>query len=159
MDYLKIWSYFDRLEFDTTRQLLEKQNLEGNFLSPSINYLSSKTRQVEFLPQKSPVLSGLFSAVVPGLGQGYCERWGDALYSFVLSVGGLASSYYFWDRDRKFAIFTGTLGSFFYLGNIYGGIGAAILYNKNKKDEYIRKAHQEIPQPPEEILKGDINEQ
>ncbi len=159
LEYLRIWAYFDQLKLEDARRLLEAQSKADNFLSPSMSYLLSKTRQVRYLPRKSPLLSGFLSTIVPGLGQGYCERWGDAFYSFVLSVGGIGSAYYFWDRDRGFSLLTGTIGLFFYLGNIYGAIGSAILYNEEKGDDFVRKAHAEIPQPPEEILRGDINDQ
>ncbi|MBA3065387.1 outer membrane protein assembly factor BamD [bacterium] len=45
--------------------------------------LSSMAAEAETLPSKSPALSGAFSAVIPGMGQLYSERYRDALSAFL----------------------------------------------------------------------------
>ena len=158
LKYLSIWSLIDQQDFISAKEILSGLSDDNTFLKPSLNYLLSKTQQVDYLTEKSPIFSSILSTVIPGLGQGYCERWGDAGYSFILSVGGIGSGYYFWERDRNFALFTGISGLFFYLGNIYGAFSSAILYNRDTAKDYIDAIHRDVPHPPEEILKGDIDD-
>lgn len=84
---------------------------------------------------KKPVVAGLLSAVIPGLGKVYTKDWKDAIFSFVF-VGTTGFQAY-----RGFAlkgknsvrgwIFSGLcLG--LYTGNIYGAAYSAKRYNQRK---------------------------
>ena len=79
---------------------------------------------------KSPALAGIFSAVSPGSGKMYVGEWGDGITA-LLATGLLAFLAY--DNFRanhktRAWIFTG-LGAFFYVGNIYGSIASAQIFN------------------------------
>ena len=109
--------------------------------------LKRYAEQGKSLPHKSPVLAGLLATVLPGAGKIYCNRYGDGFYSFLL-VGGTA-----WRAHEGFHkdglkstggwIF-GTLSGIFYLGNIYGSVVAAQIYNRLAEDEFQAKIQMDI---------------
>jgi tetratricopeptide (TPR) repeat protein len=81
---------------------------------------------------KSPLFSGILSAIFPGLGYIYCGRYVDGIISFLL-VG--LSSFVAYDGYRhnswvQFGVFS-ILAISFYGGNIYGSVRRAI------KDNYL----------------------
>lgn len=74
-------------------------------------------------PRRSPALAAGLSAIVPGLGKVYAGRVDEGIISF-LTVGTLAAvTADLWVHagaaDWR-TILVGTLGSIFYIGNIYG---------------------------------------
>lgn len=87
--------------------------------------------------QKSPALAGVMSAVVPGAGKWYAGRKDEAIVSF-LTVGILAGlTAECWvkkgPKDWRTIVF-GTLGSLFYIGNIYGSYVSVGIYNDNLRN-------------------------
>jgi tetratricopeptide (TPR) repeat protein len=94
----------------------------------------------EDLPEKSPTLAGILSGVLPGAGQLYCGRYGDAITAFLLNaafIGGAISSFH---SECNWA---GGILLFFesgwYLGNIYSAITSAHKYNQRQKREFIQQ--------------------
>lgn len=85
------------------------------------------------LPHKSKTLAGLYSTIIPGLGKLYCGRTVDALQSFFSTTILGWQAYDGFHKDgvssMKGWIF-GTIGGLFYLGNIYGSVVAAEIYNE-----------------------------
>ncbi|MBP5172928.1 MAG: hypothetical protein J6037_04395 [Bacteroidales bacterium] len=87
--------------------------------------------------QKSPVLAGLMSAVIPGAGKFYAGRKDEGIASF-FTVGifaGLTAECWIkkGPKDWRTIVF-GTLGSLFYIGNIYGSYMSVGIYNDNLRD-------------------------
>lgn len=87
--------------------------------------------------QKSPALAGLMSAVIPGAGKWYAGRKDEAIASFA-TVGifaGLTAECWIkkGPKDWRTIVF-GTLGSLFYIGNIYGSYVSVGIYNDNLRD-------------------------
>ncbi len=85
-------------------------------------------------PKKSPLLAGVLSTLIPGLGKAYTGDWKDGIVSLIFT-GGMA-----FQAVRKFNQFGANnyrpwvytaIGSGFYLGNIYGSVKSA--KNKNRK--------------------------
>jgi tetratricopeptide (TPR) repeat protein len=102
------------------------------------DFLAAKDR----LPRKNMALAGVYSAVVPGLGKLYCRRPLDALSSFT-SIGILGWQAYDGFHDDgpgsvKGWIFS-VIGGIFYLGNVYGSVVAADLYNEEGELMLIQK--------------------
>lgn len=100
-----------------------------------IAILKSEYQKGQKIKMKKPVVAGLLSAAVPGLGKVYTKDWKDAIFSFVF-VGTTGFQAY-----RGFAlkgknsvrgwIFSGLcLG--LYTGNIYGAAYSAKRYNQRK---------------------------
>ncbi|MBU4134666.1 tetratricopeptide repeat protein, partial [bacterium] len=110
--------------------------------------LSSMAAEAETLPSKSPALSGAFSAVIPGMGQLYSERYRDALSAFLYN-GILGYLTYDSHKDgRGSAYVFGTLTGVFYLSNIYGAVNSAqnanLLMRVNSLDKLRKEAQIEL---------------
>lgn len=128
-------------------KLKDKQNRALSILGTE---LSDRVSRGRFLSYKSPVLSGVLSALIPGSGQLYSEHPVDALQAF-LFVGAFAfSSYaaYKYDSQRKGPyIATGlALGitSLFHFGNILGAYKTAQYYNQKKQNDFINGIREKI---------------
>ena len=100
------------------------------------------------LPRRSPFLAGMFSGVVPGAGRLYTGRIGDALAS-LLTVG--VTGWQAYDGFRRDGISSvkgwtfGTIGGVFYVGNIYGSVVAARVYNRYIEAEFLATVSVELP--------------
>lgn len=79
---------------------------------------------------KSEMLAGIFSALIPGSGKIYTEEYGDGITAFILT--GLFSYLAYTNFDHKHYtrawIFT-AIGAGFYTGNIYGSVASAQIFN------------------------------
>lgn len=100
------------------------------------------------LPTRSPFLAGVLSTIVPGAGRFYTGRIGDALNSlFVVGITGWQA----YDGFRRDGISSvkgwtiGTLSGIFYVGNIYGSVISARVYNRRVADEFLATLSVEIP--------------
>ena len=100
------------------------------------------------LPTRSPFLAGFFSTIVPGAGRIYTGRVGDALNS-LLTVG--LTGWQAYDGFRRDGITSvkgwgfGTLSGIFYVGNIYGSVISARVYNHQVADEFLATLFIEFP--------------
>ena len=106
------------------------------------------------LPQKSPVLAGILSGVIPGSGQLYNGRRGDALLAFLLNglfiVGTLEAL-----KSGDLAI-AGVLGFFevgWYTGNVYSAVNGAHKHNRHVAVTFLHNLENRFRlQPPEARL-------
>ncbi len=102
-------------------------------------------RSSKLMPQRSPTFSGLLSAVIPGLGQAYSGRFLDGLQSLtVIGTIGAGTAYYINREQYEVAIPVGLLGLFFYAGNVYGGVQAAMTFNSRQEDKFLDGLRDEI---------------
>jgi tetratricopeptide (TPR) repeat protein len=81
-------------------------------------------------PQKSPLLAGAMSALLPGSGHVYAGHYGDGITSLFLNglfVAGTVVAV----RQENYAVagIVGVIGLPFYFGNIYGAANAATKWN------------------------------
>lgn len=84
----------------------------------------------EKAPKKNPGAAGFFS-IIPGGGFLYCERYQDALVTFLLNTGLMLAAYEAYDKDNKaLAGVIGFVETGFYMGNIYGAVSSAHKYNQ-----------------------------
>ena len=92
------------------------------------------------LPTRSPFLAGTLSTIVPGAGRLYTGRIGDALNS-LLTIG--LTGWQAYDGFRRDGLSSakgwtlGTLCGIFYVGNIYGSVVSARVYNRHITDEFL----------------------
>lgn len=88
-------------------------------------------------PYKSPLISGLMSAVIPGSGKIYLGKIGDGITAFIASslLAFLSYDNFSHNHDFRGWLFAG-LGAFFYAGNVYGSVSAANIYNAKVDYEY-----------------------
>lgn len=103
---------------------------------------------VSDINQKSPVLSMIFSAILPGSGQYYSEHSVDALqaFAFVSSFAYMSYIAYKYDhRNNKgyynFGV-TISITSLFYIANLIGAERTATYYNIKQKQDFVRKINE-----------------
>ncbi len=100
------------------------------------------------LPNRSPFLAGVLSAVLPGAGRLYTGRFGDAFTSlFIVGLTGW-QAYDGFQRDGLSSVKGWTLGTLcgtFYVGNIYGSVLSARVYNRHVADEFLATLSVELP--------------
>jgi tetratricopeptide (TPR) repeat protein len=114
--------------------------------------LAALCRQGLRLPKKSAVAAGLLSALVPGLGQVYCDRYLDGLSSFLLtgSLGAVTVAAAVEPGiDDAYAYVAGAFFVIFYASNVYGAVNAAqngtLIIRENFKNHVLKTA----PKPGE----------
>jgi len=104
--------------------------------------LANFAKQGQQLPRKSKFLAGFMSAIIPGTGKMYCHRTADGFFSLV-TIG--LTSWQAYEGFRKKGVSSvkgwiyGTIGVFFYLGNIYGSVVAVSIYNQQLENELLKK--------------------
>ena len=100
------------------------------------------------LPTRSPFLAGVLSMIVPGAGRLYTGRFSDALTSlFIVGLTGW-QAYDGFQRDGLSSVkgwTLGTLSGIFYVGNIYGSVISARVYNRRVADEFLTTLSVELP--------------
>jgi TM2 domain-containing membrane protein YozV len=135
------WSYYKQRDFSAGSLYF------GGFSSDSqIKRLS--IYDGKGIAKRSRVVSTLFSAVIPGLGQTYSGRLGDGTYSFLTVVGSALITNYYYSNDEsriKFSIFT-ALTTFFWAGNVYGANISARDYNHFQLKRYLQQIEDELGQ-------------
>jgi len=93
--------------------------------------------------RKSPALAALMSAVIPGSGKVYSERWGDAVISLLFVGSNAWASYRAFNKKGVKSVIGwifGTLAFSFYSSNIWGSAQAAKSYNSEVNQRYQRNA-------------------
>jgi TM2 domain-containing membrane protein YozV len=108
---------------------------------------------------RSLLFSASLSTILPGAGQVYCGRWGDAWQSFSVTAvfAGAAVYYFFFSSDTSTGntvkgVVTASLGGLFWLANIYGAANAALDYNEyqeRKRTEQLRNLLDQFDLEPE----------
>jgi TM2 domain-containing membrane protein YozV len=94
------------------------------------------------LPEKSPVLAGVMSAILPGSGYIYAEHYGDGITAFLINglfIAGTVTAIH--QENYAVAGIVGGVGVPFYLGNIYGSANAAKKWNLAARNKIIQKIH------------------
>lgn len=88
-------------------------------------------------PHKSALLAGTMSAILPGSGQFYAGRYGDAFTSLLLNGLFIAGTVVAAQNENyALAGVTGLIGLPFYIGNIYGGANAATKWNMGIRKDF-----------------------
>lgn len=115
----------------------QNQEITGDSTTRALKNLALKSLH---LKRKSALAAGFMSAILPGSGKIYAGKTNDALYSLVL-VGLIGWQAY--EGFKKDGIHStrgwiyGTIGSIFYLGNIYGSAIAVKIYNDKIENSFL----------------------
>lgn len=89
------------------------------------------------LPQKSPKLAAGLSTVLPGAGQMYIDRPGDALISFLVNGILITAAAVAYHNDEPVAgSFILLFESGWYFGNIYNAASGAHKYNQRQRETF-----------------------
>ncbi len=138
LNQLKAINYIQQKEWDNAIHLL---NANKN-TDPFTIQLANLANEGQQLPRKNKVLAGLFSTVIPGTGKLYCNRPFDGFQSlFTTAVFGW-QTYDGFHEDGMHSVkgwIFGVIGGIFYLGNIYGSVVAAEIYNVEKEEKHLGK--------------------
>ena len=91
------------------------------------------------IQRRNPIFAGIMSAILPGTGKIYAGRTNDGIISFLtIALAGWQA----YDGFSKHGIRSakgwiyGSLGAFFYFGNIYGSISATKILNKQRESRF-----------------------
>ncbi len=133
------WSSLRRGDWSQAEQEFRKVSA-GSRLYTEAQGLAESAKLYPDIPKKSPSLAGGLSAVLPGSGQLYAGRPGDAASSFLLNGAFIWAATEAFRNDNKV---TGGILLFFeagwYLGNIYNAMGSVHKYNRQMEQEYLKE--------------------
>lgn len=136
--YQRAWTLLYRRQWrDAAAQF--QQVAPESALYQSAQFLAQAALEGERLPAKSPVLAGILSGLLPGSGQLYNGRLGDAFLAVFLNglfIAGIVEAVH--NNTHTVA---GILSFFeigWYAGNIYGAINGAHKYNRHTTETFLR---------------------
>jgi len=118
--------------------------------------LSELSKNYPALPHKSPALAGTLS-ILPGAGQLYVDRPGDAFGSFLLNGGFIWGATESYRRGNRVA--AGILAVFeigWYAGNIYGAVNGAHKFNRSAEKQYFDQLNSRYGVTISQMSGGDI---
>lgn len=113
--------------------------------------LATEALNGDKIPRKSPWLAGILSGLLPGSGQLYNGRAGDALLAFFLNALFTAGIVETVNHDQL--AIAGILSFFeagWYAGNVYGAVNGAHKHNRNRTETFIRNLENRFRLPPPE---------
>ncbi|MBI5584884.1 MAG: tetratricopeptide repeat protein [Deltaproteobacteria bacterium] len=88
------------------------------------------------LPQKSEVLAGILSGILPGAGYAYAEEFATGFLSLGVNGAFVAATWTAFAQGLEaVGILAGGVGLPFYIGNIYGSVLAARKWNQAVKKQ------------------------
>ena len=146
--YRRAWAFLYQRKWREAREQFRNLSVNSPFRDAARD-LAGKIPDIEHASRKSPILAGLLSAVLPGSGQFYVGRKGDAWLAFVLNGLFLAGVIEALDEGRPEV--AGTLGLFeagWYAGNIYGAINGAHKHNLQHARKFIQEMERQFPYEP-----------
>ncbi len=134
-------NYVKQREWNKALRFLEDLD-SGTRKDLAITQLTEFARKGQQLPRKSEFLAGLFSSIIPGSGKMYTNRPRDGLFS-LLMVGLTAwQAHEGFRKDGNRSVkgwFLGTASAVFYLGNIYGSVVAARMFNEQQEEKLLER--------------------
>jgi outer membrane protein assembly factor BamD (BamD/ComL family) len=124
-----------RLEGDNSKGAREAlQRFTGTYpdhpWSERVREADLRLEAFESLPQKSEVLAGVLSGILPGAGYAYAEEFATGFMSLGVNGAFVAATWAaFANGLEAVGILAGGVGLPFYIGNIYGSVLAARKWN------------------------------
>nr|HID60091.1 tetratricopeptide repeat protein [Desulfobacterales bacterium] len=130
------WIYLERGDWEKARISFDKISTD-NKKKYRLRRLFEQMDKKKELKLKDPAAAGVL-AIVPGAGHIYCERYRDALVSFMVNGILIFAAYEAFSKDQEAL---GGIISFvelgFYTGNIYSAITCAHKYNRNVQNRFL----------------------
>jgi TolA-binding protein/TM2 domain-containing membrane protein YozV len=149
--YQQGWTFLYRRQWqDAARQF--QQVAPDSPLYRAAQHLAEEAIAGEQIAPKSPVVAGALSAVIPGSGQLYNGRIGDALLAFLLNslfIAGITQAVI----HQEVAV-AGVLSFFevgWYAGNVYSAINGAHKENRYAVETYLRNLEGRFRLPLAEV--------
>lgn len=103
----------------------------GTSVSTDAQAVAATMKKWGVMPQRSPTVAGVMSAVIPGSGQAYAGAWSDGLAALLVNGALIGAGWQLAQRDQWFAV--GAVGLFelgFYGGNIMSAVNNAKRFNR-----------------------------
>ena len=140
--YSRLWCYLKPRNIESALSIWENLSLEvlADDIPANMQPILQDLHSLRALPQKNPRLSGVLSAIVPGLGQAYSGRPRNALTSFLLNglfIGAIAVAV-----DQKHYETAAVVGFFelgFYSANIYNAVNDAHKVNQIAYEKFLHR--------------------
>ncbi|MBE0556067.1 MAG: tetratricopeptide repeat protein [Proteobacteria bacterium] len=130
--------------FDEAERLLRDRMLRPE-IEQSTTLIEGLIAEKKEARYKSPATAGLLSAILPGSGQVYNERYRDGITSFVLNGLFIVGAWKAFDSENHAL---GAILTLFevgwYGGNVYGAIGGAHKYNRQIDEDHFRRGLQRL---------------
>ncbi len=134
-------SYLNSKKWSAAQKVFsELAALENSELSRPAGQAAGKLEKASKISRRSPFFAGLLSAALPGAGQLYSGRPGDAFAS--LTVNGLFTYLAVVSFQEKKYVVGGLMAlmeSGWYSGNIYSAVNAAENYNQKQEETFIKR--------------------
>ena len=133
------WTYVWLQDYGSARKELLHLN-ESSLYQASSRELMGALGEIPYVPRKSPFLSGMLAALVPGAGHLYTGQKKQALFSFVTNALLIFGSYEAFSKELYTA--GGFLSLFsinYYSGNIFGAITSAHKFNRRSREEHLEQ--------------------
>ena len=146
--YRRTWALLYQHEWSAARERFQSLPVNNSF-GQTARHLAEVLPDTANSDPKSPLLAGILSAALPGSGQLYVGRRGDAILAFLLNglfVVGIVEAL---NQDQPAV--AGMLGLFeagWYTGNIYGAVNSARKHNMRQARRFIRKMEDRFPYEP-----------
>ncbi|MBU2260328.1 MAG: tetratricopeptide repeat protein [Proteobacteria bacterium] len=124
--------------FEEAERLLRDQMIRRE-IEPEAGLLEEILAKKKNVRYKSPEAAGVLSAILPGSGQFYNERYKDGVYSFLLNALFIFGAYKAFDSENYGL--GGVLTLFeigWYTGGIYGAVGGAHKHNRKIEEDHFR---------------------
>ena len=133
------------IKFDESVSLINRNQYE---ISESYDNLLRISTDMKTHKKKSPFVAGLISGIIPGSGKLYSGKKGEAITTFISTVGlalVTAESYRKTGFNSFRTIASGTAFVFSYVANIYGALMTVNIieteYNDNVKNSILFNLH------------------
>lgn len=139
MDSVRLQRALCQLWFDQTIWAQKTLQAVGtnSVVRPQADAILNTFPRLGAIPQKSPQLAGWLSALVPGAGQLYDDRPGDALLSFLINGVMIGAAIVAFHHDENVAGgFIVAFETTWYSGNIYGAVNGARKYNDQQRESF-----------------------
>jgi len=150
--YQRAWTLLYRRQWRDAATQFQQVTPESP-LYQSAQFLVQSALEGERLPTKSPVLAGILSGLLPGSGQLYNWRLGDALLAFFLNglfIAGIVEAVH--SHAHTVAGILSFFEAGWYAGNVYGAINGAHKYNRYTTETFLRNLDNRfrfVPPAPE----------
>jgi len=114
------------------------------------NELSNDVLNGLTLKHKKPFLAILFSTILPGSGQFYCQHHYDGIQAFLYVSAFAFATYASYRYDKKFSdnyantIIAFSITSLFHIGNIIGAERTAKYYNLKQQQNFMNQIRKKV---------------
>jgi tetratricopeptide (TPR) repeat protein len=148
--YQRGWALLYQRQWHAASLQLQQITPESS-LYRMAHQLAEEVLDGDQLPSKSPLIAGILSGMLPGSGQLYNGRVGDALLAFFLNglfITGIAQAI----THQELAV-AGVLSFFeagWYAGNVYGAINGAHKHNRRAEETFLRNLENRYRFQPQE---------